>query len=120
MSGSEPVGPALTFGRQSVAPQGRGVPLHGVEARGDQHQVRGELVGDGHHHAPGRPAELRSRAQTEPGRSAPTSDVDSPEGSQVLCVPHGGVQAPGERHVHVEARPRAAAHLTGPEHTDSL
>lgn len=42
----------LTFRRQSVAAQWGRVSLHSVEARGDQHNVRGKLVGDGHHHGP--------------------------------------------------------------------
>ncbi len=42
----------LTFGGQSVAAQWRRVPLHGVETGGDQHDVRSELIGDGHHHRP--------------------------------------------------------------------
>lgn len=35
----------------------------------------------------------------------------SPEGRQVLCVSHGGVQAAGESHVDVEAHASARAHL---------
>lgn len=34
-----------------------------------------------------------------------------PEGSQVLCVTHGGLQASSERHIDVEANARTAANL---------
>lgn len=39
----------------------------------------------------------------------------SPEGCEVLCVSHGGVQAAGESHVDVKAHAGARAHLHGGE-----
>lgn len=40
----------------------------------------------------------------------------SPEGRQVLRVPHRGVEAAGESHVDVEAHARPCTHLCGREH----
>lgn len=34
-----------------------------------------------------------------------------PESSQVICVPHGGVEASGEGHINVEAHSWPTAHL---------
>lgn len=34
-----------------------------------------------------------------------------PEGSQVLCVSHGGIKASSERHINVEPDSRPTAHL---------
>lgn len=42
----------LTFGRQLVSSQRRGVAVHRVEARRHQNHVRGKLVGDGHDNRP--------------------------------------------------------------------
>lgn len=48
-------------------------------------------------------------------RGADRAPGHSPEGRQVLRVPHRGVEATGESHVDVEAHARPCAHLCGPE-----
>lgn len=48
-------------------------------------------------------------------RGADRAPGHSPEGRQVLRVPHRGVEATGESHVDVEAHARPCAHLCGRE-----
>lgn len=50
----------LTLGCESVAAEWWRVSLHGVKARRDQHDVRGKLIRNRHHHRP------ESRAKTWP------------------------------------------------------
>lgn len=91
--------------------------LHCVEARRDQHDVWGELVGDGHDHRPEDEVEQASHLRVKSHFDYQVLVfTEVPEGSQVLCISHGRLQASSEGNVDVKANTRSAAHLHAGTH----
>lgn len=134
--GDAPQAP-LTFGGDGVAAERGEVTLDGIKAGRHQHHLRGELVGDGHHHGPGG-QRLRARHGGVPkgtgtpprghrdpstGHRDPPKGTGThprgtgtppgcpPEGGEILHVADGGVDATRPGDVDVVAHSHPAANL---------